>query len=157
MRDRAGVARWAHNPKVVGSNPSPATKGSIFDSYPPRRTLVQIYLPLLNTNAPVCVNLKSDTAMCRFFLFYEKPYLLKMFVVYILYSEKFKKHYVGFTSDLEQRILSHNELACKGFTIKYRPWKVIHTEEFELKTDAMAKEKFLKTGKGRDFIKTLKH
>ena len=27
MRDRAGVARWAHNPKVVGSNPSPATKG----------------------------------------------------------------------------------------------------------------------------------
>ena len=26
VRDRAGVARWAHNPKVVGSNPSPATK-----------------------------------------------------------------------------------------------------------------------------------
>ena len=25
VRDRAGVARWAHNPKVVGSNPSPAT------------------------------------------------------------------------------------------------------------------------------------
>ena len=28
MRDRAGVARWAHNPKVVGSNPTPATKGN---------------------------------------------------------------------------------------------------------------------------------
>ena len=28
MRDRAGVARWAHNPKVVGSNPSPATRAS---------------------------------------------------------------------------------------------------------------------------------
>ncbi len=26
LRDRAGVARWAHNPKVGGSNPSPATK-----------------------------------------------------------------------------------------------------------------------------------
>ena len=26
VRDRAGVARWAHNPKVVGSNPAPATK-----------------------------------------------------------------------------------------------------------------------------------
>jgi hypothetical protein len=25
LRDRAGVARWAHNPKVGGSNPSPAT------------------------------------------------------------------------------------------------------------------------------------
>jgi len=29
VRDRAGVARWAHNPKVVGSNPSPATKGNL--------------------------------------------------------------------------------------------------------------------------------
>ena len=26
MRGGAGVARWAHNPKVVGSNPAPATK-----------------------------------------------------------------------------------------------------------------------------------
>ncbi len=26
LRGRAGVARWAHNPKVEGSNPSPATK-----------------------------------------------------------------------------------------------------------------------------------
>ena len=26
LRGRAEVARWAHNPKVVGSNPAPATK-----------------------------------------------------------------------------------------------------------------------------------
>ena len=29
VRDRAGVARWAHNPKVVGSNPSPATNKTL--------------------------------------------------------------------------------------------------------------------------------
>ena len=80
-----------------------------------------------------------------------------MFIVYVLYSEKFNKHYVGFTTNLEQRFLSHNELATKGYTIRYRPWKIIHTEEFELKADAMNREKFLKTGNGRNFIKSLTH
>ena len=80
-----------------------------------------------------------------------------MFIVYILFSETFNKHYVGYTSDIEKRMQSHNLLATKGFTIKYRPWKIIHTEEFISKTDAIQREKFLKTGKGRDFIKSLKH
>jgi putative endonuclease len=42
------------------------------------------------------------------------------FIVYILYSEKFQKHYTGFTSNLQQRFLSHNELG-KDWTAKYRP------------------------------------
>ena len=56
-----------------------------------------------------------------------------MFTVYILYSEKFDKTYVGFTSDLEKRFLSHNELATKGWTIKFRPWKIIHSEIYDSK------------------------
>jgi hypothetical protein len=28
LRDRAGVARWAHNPKAVCSNHTPATMGA---------------------------------------------------------------------------------------------------------------------------------
>jgi putative endonuclease len=32
------------------------------------------------------------------------------FTVYVLYSERFNKHYVGFTSDIDARIKSHNEL-----------------------------------------------
>ena len=43
----------------------------------------------------------------------------------------------------------------KGFTTKYRPWTVIHIEFFENKNEAIAREKFLKTGKGREFIKGL--
>jgi putative endonuclease len=79
------------------------------------------------------------------------------YFVYILYSEKYKKHYVGFTSDLENRIKSHNELATKGYTIKYRPWILIHSEEYENKKMAMHREKFLKSGKGREFIKKIPH
>ena len=76
-----------------------------------------------------------------------------MFYVYILYSEKFGRSYTGFTSDLEQRLLSHNELSSKDWTKRYRPWVLIHSEEYSTKGEAMAREKFLKTGKGREFVK----
>jgi putative endonuclease len=75
-----------------------------------------------------------------------------MYVVYVLFSESFRKIYVGFTADLEQRFKSHNELATKGWTIKFRPWRIIHTEIFESKQDAMRREKELKTASGRKWI-----
>jgi putative endonuclease len=75
-----------------------------------------------------------------------------MFTVYILYSIKYHKIYIGFTSDIEKRILSHNELATKGYTIKYRPWVIVFTEKYETKSDAMRREKQLKGAKGREFI-----
>ena len=51
-----------------------------------------------------------------------------------------------------QRFLSHNELGKKGWTIKFRPWKIIHTEKFQTKQEAIAREKQLKSGKGREWI-----
>jgi putative endonuclease len=78
-----------------------------------------------------------------------------MFTVYVLFSKKFIKTYVGYTSDLEARILSHNSLATKGYTLKYRPWEVVHSEIFENKSDALKREKALKAGQGRIFIKEL--
>ena len=75
-----------------------------------------------------------------------------MYTVYILYSDKFGKMYTGFTSNLDQRILSHNELG-KGYTKRYRPWRLIHVEKYESKKEAMAREKYLKPGVGREWIK----
>ena len=75
-----------------------------------------------------------------------------MFTVYVLYSQKFNKIYIGYTSDLVNRFLSHKELATKGHTIKYRPWVIAHAEEFETKAEAMKREAQLKTANGRDFI-----
>jgi putative endonuclease len=77
------------------------------------------------------------------------------FVVYILYSEKFGKNYTGFTSNLIARFNSHNLLETKGHTLKFRPWKVIHVEFFDSKAEALKREKYLKTGIGRDFIQKL--
>ena len=78
-----------------------------------------------------------------------------MFTVYVLYSSNFDKIYIGYTSDLEKRLESHNYLATKGWTIKFRPWRLIYQEEYDLKTDAMKREKQLKTAKGREFIRKL--
>ena len=80
---------------------------------------------------------------------------MEEFVVYILYSERFNKNYTGFTSNLIERFKSHNNLGTKGYTLKFRPWKVIHVEFFTSKSDAMKREKYLKTGAGREFIKNL--
>ena len=78
-----------------------------------------------------------------------------MFNVYILYSEGFNKTYVGFTSDIENRLRSHNELGTKGWTLKFRPWKLIHQEIYQTKQEAMSREKYLKTGAGREFIRNI--
>jgi putative endonuclease len=78
------------------------------------------------------------------------------FTVYILYSLTYNKHYTGFTSNLSARLLSHNELG-HDWTSKYRPWKLIYTKDFEIKKEATAYEKWLKTGVGREFIKSLPH
>ena len=80
-----------------------------------------------------------------------------MFTVYVLYSETHDIHYTGYTSDLAERFLSHNHLSTKGWAAKYRPWKIIHTEEYESKGEAMKRERWLKSGHGRAFIKLLEH
>ncbi|OXB03818.1 endonuclease [Flavobacterium plurextorum] len=80
---------------------------------------------------------------------------MEEFVIYILYSEKFNKNYTGFTSNLIKRFKSHNLLTTKGYTIKFRPWTIIHIEFFNSKSEAMKREKYLKTGIGREFIKNI--
>lgn len=75
-----------------------------------------------------------------------------MFTVYILYSEKYKKKYIGYTSNLLERFKSHNEQGTKGYTLRYRPWLVLHTEIFETKIEALRREKELKGGRGRAWI-----
>jgi putative endonuclease len=78
------------------------------------------------------------------------------YVVYILYSKTFNKTYVGYTQDLIDRFYSHNKLATKGYTVRYRPWEVIYTGFFKTKQEAMAREKYFKNGVGRAQIKLIK-
>jgi putative endonuclease len=76
-----------------------------------------------------------------------------IYTVYILYSPLHNKIYIGFTSNLIERIKSHNFLATKGWTIKFRPWIVIYCEYFATKQEAIQREKILKSAKFRSWIR----
>ena len=78
-----------------------------------------------------------------------------MFTLYILYSPGSGKTYVGFTNNLSRRIEEHNLTEHKGFTLRYRPWEIIYQEVYETKIEAMQREKYFKTGKGRDELKII--
>ncbi len=62
---------------------------------------------------------------------------------------------MGYTSHLIERFKSHNHLGKKGYTLKYRPWEVIHVEFFTTKAEALQREQFFKTGIGREHIKEI--
>jgi putative endonuclease len=76
-----------------------------------------------------------------------------MYFVYILYSMSSRKTYVGYTNDINRRIREHNITESNGFTLRYRPWTLIRTEHYASKSEALEREKYLKTGKGREEVK----
>ncbi|EKE11002.1 MAG: hypothetical protein ACD_15C00160G0001 [uncultured bacterium] len=77
-----------------------------------------------------------------------------MHYVYILYSKKLNKFYVGATSDLKRRVSEHN-IGASQFTSAGVPWELAYYEAFLKKKDAIREENFLKTGKGRERRKYL--
>lgn len=83
-------------------------------------------------------------------------YSSERYYVYILFSLKDKGLYIGYTSDLKQRLMEHAR--ARVTATKFRiPLKLIHYEYFIDRTDAKAREKFLKSGFGRQqFFQILK-
>ena len=74
------------------------------------------------------------------------------YYVYVLESIGFNRKYVGFTRNIERRLNQHNLGRTKS-TKPYLPWKILFYEEYSEKEEALIREKFLKTGKGRELIK----
>ena len=74
-----------------------------------------------------------------------------MFYVYVLWSSKLKKRYIGSTDKVEKRLSEHNR-GCNKFTKGGIPWLLIHKEEFFTKAEALRREKFLKSGQGRAWL-----
>ena len=72
-----------------------------------------------------------------------------MFYVYILKSKKEpNQNYIGYTTNLEQRIAKHNEGSVSS-TRPYYPWNLIFYEAYLSKKDAKRREQYFKTTKGR--------
>jgi len=63
--------------------------------------------------------------------------------------------YKGFTSDLEKRLQQHNAHNFDSYTSGRGPWTLVYKEEFSSEREARQKEKFLKSGQGREFLKRI--
>lgn len=69
-----------------------------------------------------------------------------MYFVYILQSIKFRRYYIGVTSDFEKRLEKHNSGGNRS-TKAYRPWELILKEGFKDKNYAWQREKEIKSWK----------
>lgn len=79
---------------------------------------------------------------------------MNFYYVYALQSLKQDWIYVGSTSDLRARFKSHNNgknLSTKG----YKPFKLIFYEAYLSKKDALRREEYFKTTKGKTTLKTM--
>jgi putative endonuclease len=78
----------------------------------------------------------------------------RVWYVYALESKIDQRIYVGMTKDLNRRIKEHN-LGRTSSTRAYRPWVLIYHEVQMSTSQARSREKYLKTGIGKEFLKSL--
>lgn len=77
-----------------------------------------------------------------------------IYYVYVIKSEVDSRLYVGLSKDISKRIKAHNSgqvFSTKGF----RPWKLAYQEKIGERIEARKREKFLKRGSGKEFIKKI--
>jgi putative endonuclease len=77
-----------------------------------------------------------------------------MFLVYILISQTTGKYYIGYTSDIDRRLAEHNRNNTNSLRNR-GPFKVIYTEKFLSKEEAMFRERQIKSYHGGAAFKKL--
>ena len=77
-----------------------------------------------------------------------------MYYVYILRSKKNQSLYIGYTTDIERRVIEHNNGQSQS-TKPFRPYELIFYEAFINIKDAKSREQYLKSGWGRRTINKL--
>ena len=75
--------------------------------------------------------------------------------VYILYSDKCDKYYVGHTNSIDKRLFEHNHGKGGKFSVICAPWRLVHAESFRTRSEAMKREKEIKNRKSRKYIESL--
>jgi putative endonuclease len=78
-----------------------------------------------------------------------------MFIVYAIYNREAGKTYIGQTVNIDDRLQEHNNHIDKGYTARFEgEWKLIYTESVPTRSEALRRERQLKSFRGREFIKS---
>jgi putative endonuclease len=81
---------------------------------------------------------------------------IKVFKVYVLHSDRLNKYYIGHTSDIESRLLFHNDLVRnKIWTKRGIPWTLIIQFTVKDKSTAIQVEKFIKSQKSKTWLERI--
>ena len=117
--------------RVQAARPSIATTGcsSAWIERSPRRQVVRIVRHIVDGSSSI-------------------------YFAYVLRSETTGRRYVGSCEDLNDRVRRHNNGESKA-TKHGVPWKVAYVEEFSTRAEAVHREHYFKTGKGRDELNRL--
>ena len=75
-----------------------------------------------------------------------------MFTVYVLLSYSTNRFYVGQTGNLERRLYEHYN-GCARYTKNRGPWALVYSEEWGTRGEAMERERYLKTGEGKRWLR----
>lgn len=75
-----------------------------------------------------------------------------MWYVYVLYSFTYNKFYIGFSNDLRQRVIDHKKGSVHT-TARLGEFELCYYEACKSKKDAQARERQLKTGFGRGYLR----
>ena len=79
-----------------------------------------------------------------------------MYTIYAIKSEKDGRIYVGFSANLDRRLNEHNRGYVRS-TKPFIPWVLIYSEVAESRLEARKREKDLKSGFGKEFLKNLEN
>jgi putative endonuclease len=74
-----------------------------------------------------------------------------MYFVYVLKSVNYGKYYIGQTKNLDRRLEHHNSKHAR-WTIRYQPWKLVYSEVYTTRSEAMKRERYLKNLKNIEKI-----
>ncbi|MDP3696735.1 MAG: GIY-YIG nuclease family protein [Candidatus Taylorbacteria bacterium] len=79
---------------------------------------------------------------------------LMNYFTYVLRSQKDGNLYIGYSENPERRLTEHNSGKTRSL-VKRRPLILIYKEEFDDELKAKRRERFLKSGQGRKYLKSI--
>ena len=76
------------------------------------------------------------------------------FHVYILQSQTTNRYYIGQSKDLRERVAYHNANYSKALRNR-GPWRLVYSESYATRSEAVRRERYIKSQKDRSFIERL--
>jgi putative endonuclease len=77
-----------------------------------------------------------------------------MYYVYVLLSDKDKKFYVGFSTNVSKRLKAHNNSSVPSTKFR-KPFSLVYYEAHTSKCDALRRERYFKSSKGKTTLKQI--